>query len=79
MEIRPLSKSAFAVLTRSGVEILYSYGQPRAVYVPGRGVLISAWSSTASRSTGVHIAQFVQGRAAATISHNEVLKIAQEA
>lgn len=77
MEIQPLAVNAFAVVLRSGVRLLYSYGSPAAVYVPGRGYLRTAWYI--SRTTSAHVSEFARGNTAREIPHDEILKIAEEA
>ncbi len=77
MELQPLFKNAFVVSLRSGIKLLYSYGAPAAVYVPGRGYLRSEWY--VSRTTTAHVCEFSKGNAAQTVKHDEILKIAQEA
>ncbi len=77
MELQPLAKNAFIVALRSGVRLLYSFGAPVAVYVPGRGYLRSAWY--VSRTTTAHVSEFSRGNVARELAHDEILKIAQEA
>lgn len=77
MELQPLAQNAFVVALKNGVRLLYSYGSPAAVYVPGRGYLRTEWYI--SRTTSAHVTEFARGNTPRAVPHDEIVKIAKEA
>ncbi len=79
MELETVAQNAFVVALKNGVRLLYSYGSPAAVYVPGRGFLKTNWYI--SRTTAAHVSAFIadDAKGAQYAPHDEIVKIAREA
>lgn len=77
MELQRLGANVAVINLSSGARILFSYDTPVAAYIPGEGYIKS--ERFFSRTTTAHVAQFLKGNQGATVTHETLTRLAQEA
>lgn len=75
MDFQRIDGNMAVIMFNDGTRIMFSYGEPAAAYLPGRGYLKS--TRYLSRSTNQHVVKFTAGNMAAPVDHSEILELAQ--
>ena len=77
MEMKRTGPNTTIIQTAGGDRIFFSYSEPVAAWIVGRGFIKT--DKFFSVTTSKHINQFLAGSAAEAVDHAEILKLTKEA